>query len=59
MSIDRAVMLPHDFDKKEDNPPVDSTDIGAVEVLRSPTKNTMEQSQGSGEHAREEMIEKF
>jgi hypothetical protein len=58
MSLDRAILLPHEFDKKEDDPPVDDTDSGVTEVLRSPAKNSVEQSQESGEHAREKTIEK-
>ena len=58
MSLDRAIMLPHEFDKKEDNPPVNGTGIGTVEVLRSPTKNSVKPSQESGENVQEEAIEK-
>jgi len=58
MSLDRATMLPHEFDKKEDNLPVDGADMKAVEVLRSPTKNSVKPSKESGEHTRVEMIEK-
>jgi len=57
MSLDRAILLPHEFDKKEDNPPSDGTEMGTVEVLRSPTKNTV-RSQGSGEHGQGQTIEK-
>ena len=57
MSLDRAILLPHEFDKKEDNQPIEGTDMGAVEVLRSPTKNTV-RSQEFGEHARDKMTEK-
>ena len=57
MSLDRAILLPHEFDKKEDNQPIESTDVEAVEVLRSPTKNAA-RSQESGEHARDKTIEK-
>jgi hypothetical protein len=58
MSLDRAVMLPHDFDKKGHNSPGDGADMGAVEVLRSPTKNSVKPSQESDEHTRAETIEK-
>lgn len=44
MSLDRAIMLPHEFDKEEDFP-VDSHGSGTVEVVRSPTKNTVERPQ--------------
>ena len=59
MSLDRAIMLPHEFDKIEDHPPVDGPDIGAVKVLRSPTKNSVKPSQEPSGHARVETIEKF
>ena len=57
MSLDRAIMLPHEFDKKEDNSPVDGPDTGVVEVLRSPTKNSVKPPAFS-EHTRVETIEK-
>jgi len=57
MSLDRATMLPHEFDR-EDNSPAGGTDTGAVGVLRSPTKNSVKPSQESGEHAQVETIEK-
>ena len=57
MSLDRAILLPHEFDKREDNPPICDTGTGVVEVLRSPTHNSAEKSQGSGEHARDKAIE--
>ena len=59
MSLDRAVTLPHDFDRKEYNSPVDDADIGVAEVLRSPTRNSVKLSQGPDEHTRAETIEKF
>ena len=59
MSLDRAITLPHEFDKKEDNSPVYGADMGAVGVLRSPTKNSMKPPQEPGEHTRVETIEKF
>ncbi|KAF9644533.1 TrkH-domain-containing protein [Thelephora ganbajun] len=59
MSLDRAIMLPHEFDKKEDILPIDGPDMGVVPVLRNTTKNTVECSQGSGGHAREATIEKI
>jgi hypothetical protein len=58
MSLDRAIMLPHEFDKKEENPPVDGHGVGSVKVLRSPTKNTVERSQESSGCGREMSIEK-
>jgi len=54
MSLDRAITLPHEFDKKEDSPPVNGTDIEIAEVLRSPTKNGTKASQESGESVQEE-----
>lgn len=57
MSLDRAIMLPHEFDKKEDYSPADDTGIGDVEVLRSPTKNSVK-SQERHQHTRVETIEK-
>ena len=57
MSLDRAILLPHEFDKKEDNQPTEGTDMGAVEVLRSPSKNTA-LSQESVERAGDQTIEK-
>lgn len=59
MSLDRAVMLPHEFDKKEDNSPVDNLDLGVVEVLRSQTKNSLRPSPESSDHTRVETIERF
>ena len=59
MSLDRAILLPHEFDKKVDNPPINDTDTGVVEVLRSPTRNTVGRSRESGEHARDTTFEKF
>ena len=59
MSLDRAITLPHEFDRKEHNLPVDCADIGAVEVLRTPTRNSVKPSQGPGEHTQVETIEKF
>ena len=44
MSLDRAIMLPHEFDKEEDLP-VDGHGNGTVEFPRSPTKNTVERPQ--------------
>lgn len=58
MSLDRAIMLPHEFDKKEDHSPTDDTDIRAVKVLRSPTKNSVKSSQERHQHTRVETIEK-
>lgn len=58
MTLDRAIMLPHEFDKKEDHSPVDDTDLGAVEVLRSPTKNSLMSSQERHGHTRVETTEK-
>jgi len=58
MSLDRAILLPHEFDRESD-PPVVGTDTGAVEVLRSPTKDTVGRSRKSGEHVRDTTIEKF
>lgn len=58
MSLDRAITLPHEFDKKEDNYPIGDPDTGIAEVLRSPTKSSMKPSQGPGEHTRLEAIEK-
>ena len=58
MSLDRATMLPHEFDKGEDNSPASGAGMGAVEVLRSPTKNSVKPSQESGEHTQVETIEK-
>jgi len=58
MSLDRAIMLPHEFDKKEDRSPADDTDIGAVEVLRSPTKTSVKSSQEHCGHTRVETVEK-
>lgn len=55
MSLDRAIILPHEFDKKDDNPPANDPGVGAVEVLRSPTKSSGNEP---GEHARVETIEK-
>ena len=57
MSLDRAIMLPHEFDKTEDHSP--GPDMGAVGVLRSPSKNSVKPSQESSGHARVETIEKF
>lgn len=58
MTIDRAITLPHEFDKREEDPPVGGHGNDIVEVLRSPTKNTIERSQESDEHAQETMTEK-
>lgn len=57
MSLDRATMLPHEFDK-EDNSPAGGADMGTAEVLRSPTKNSVKPSQEPGEHIQVETIEK-
>lgn len=59
MSLDRAVMLPHEFDKKKENLPIGGHGTETVEVLRSPTKNTVERTQEAGEHAREITTEKY
>ena len=56
-SLDRAILLPHEFDKKEKNTHVDNADTRAVEVLRSPTLNVVEESQESDEHVQEKTIE--
>jgi len=58
MSLDRAILLPHEFDKKEDNQPTEDTDMGAVEVLRSPSKTTV-RSQEPGGHAGDQTIERL
>ena len=58
MSLDRAIMLPHEFDKKEENLSVNGHDTGTAEVLRSPTKNTVERSQETSKHPEEITIEK-
>ena len=51
--------MPHEFDKKEKNAHIDNADTGAVEVLRSPTLNVVEESQESDEHVQEKIIEEF
>jgi len=56
MSLDRAILLPREFDK-EDSRPIEGTDMGAVEVLHSPTKNAV-RSRETGEHARDQVVEK-
>lgn len=45
MSLDRAILLPHEFDKKDDNLPIDGAETKVVEALRSSTKNIVERSQ--------------
>jgi hypothetical protein len=56
MTLDRAILLPREFNKKDDDPPVEDRDIGVAELMRSPTKNTVEFSQKSD--GRVEEIEK-
>jgi len=58
MSLDRAILLPREFDKKENSHPTEGTDIGAVEVLRSPAKDIV-RSHEPGEHARDQPVEKY
>ena len=58
MSLDRAIMLPHEFDKKEDHSPADDTDLGAVKALRSQTKNSVVSSQERHGHTGVETTEK-
>ena len=52
-------MLPYEFHKIGDNPPVGDTDIETVEVLDSPTKDSVKPSQEPSGNTREETIEKF
>lgn len=47
MTLDRAILLPREFDKKDEDLPVEDHDIGVAELMRSPTKNTVECSQKS------------
>ena len=58
MSLDRAILLPHEFDKREDILSTGDIDAGVTEVLRSPTKNSVEEPQESDEHAQDKAIEK-
>lgn len=57
MSLDRAILLPREFDKKEDSQPTEGTDMGALGVVRSATKNTV-RSQESGGRAGDQAVEK-
>ena len=59
MSLDRAIMLPHEFNKKEYDPPTGGIDTRVPEVLHSPTGNSMKRSQEAGERARDEPAEKL
>ena len=47
MSLDRAIMLPHEFDEKEESPLAD-TDV-AVEVLHRQAETNVEWPQETGE----------
>lgn len=58
MSLDRAITLPHEFDKKEEDSPVNGHGTGGTEFVCNPTKNTVERSQESGDHVQEITLEK-
>ena len=58
MTLDRAILLPREFDKKDEDPPVEDHNIAVAELVRSPTKNTVEFSQNSDGRVEEITSEK-
>lgn len=58
-SIDRAIMLPHEFHKKEEKSPANGQGTETTELLRSSTNNIVEHLLGPDGHAQEVTFERY